>query len=182
MSALFKLWSAVQAVKTDAEMGPEFGELGVILEHLEAELRNVLHISSFLPPSPVGEPVGHLGEPVGHLGEPVGGAVGPFSATSDEDLQVIVSAANAHAKAKAKVTKPRPNYNHPIWPSPIPQVLAREMCGRRLIYEDALKFLAMRTGKTVEDFLKLTKREYVDKFSHAVCTHGALRRCGRRAW
>jgi hypothetical protein len=106
MSALFKLWSAVQAVKTDAEMGPEFGELGVILEHLEAELRNVLHISSFLPPSPVGEPVGHLGEPVGHLGEPVGGAVGgavgPFSATSDEDLQVIVSAANAHAKAKAK--------------------------------------------------------------------------------
>ena len=174
MSALFKLWSAVQAVKTDAEMGPEFGELGVILEHLEAELRNVLHISSFLPPSPVGEPVG---EPVGGA---VGGAVGPFSATSDEDLQVIVSAAKA--KAKAKVTKPRPNYNHPIWPSPIPQVLAREMCGRRLIYEDALKFLAMRTGKTVEDFLKLTKREYVDKFSHAVCTHGALRRCGRRAW
>jgi len=174
MSALFKLWSAVQAVKTDAEMGPEFGELGVILEHLEAELRNVLHISSFLPPSPVGEPVG---EPVGGA---VGGAVGPFSATSDEDLQVIVSAANAHAKAK--VTKPRPNYNHPIWPSPIPQVLAREMCGRRLIYEDALKFLAMRTGKTVEDFLKLTKQEYVDKFSHAVCTHGALRRCGRRAW
>ena len=93
-----------------------------------------------------------------------------------------MSAANAHAKAKAKVTKPRPNYNHPIWPSPIPQVLAREMCGRRLIYEDALKYLAMRTGKTVEDFLKLTKREYVDKFSHAVCTHGALRRCGRRAW
>ena len=180
MTELYKLWSAIQAVTSDEgsamEMGPE---MFALMEHLEEGLNSILQVQQRLPPSPPPSPTPLLAGPVGGALGPVG----PFSATSDEDLQVIVSAANAHAKDKAKdkAKKPRPNYNHYYWPSPIPQVLAREMCGRHLIYEDALKFLAMRTGKTVEDFLMLTKRDYLEKYSHVINTHGVAKRCGRRS-
>jgi hypothetical protein len=171
MTELYKLWSAIQAVTGDEgsamEMGPE---MFALMEHLEEGLNSILQVQQRLPPSPTPSP------PTPLLAGPVGGALGPFSATSDEDLQVIVSAANAKAKAK----KPRPHYNHHYWPSPIPQVLAREMFGRHLIYEDALKYLAMRTGNTVEDFLMLTKRDYLEKFGHLINIHGAAKRCGRR--
>ena len=52
-------------------------------------------------------------------------------------------------------------YNHYVWPSPNARIAAKNLgCKtKRLTHEEALNWLAQRTGRTLEDFLKMNKRD-----------------------
>ena len=57
-------------------------------------------------------------------------------------------------------------YNHPIWPSPLPKVIAlylRLSSHKRLRHESALALLAQRLSCSVEEFLKLSRRHVADR-------------------
>jgi len=61
-------------------------------------------------------------------------------------------------------------YNHPVWPSPNARVAAKRLgCQtKRLTHEEALNWLARRTGRSLEDFLKMEKYQ---SWRVLGCTH-----------
>lgn len=62
--------------------------------------------------------------------------------------------------------KKRPHYNHYVWPSPRPQLVAKAEGGGRLTYEKALEYLANRSGHSVEVFLDtVTPVLYAEKYA-----------------
>ena len=67
-------------------------------------------------------------------------------------------------KPPAPVTK-RPNYNHPQWPSPRVKMFANELSVETKFrkHEDALQFLASRASMTVDQLLKMSLQDYVNK-------------------
>jgi len=66
-----------------------------------------------------------------------------------------------------KLTKKlRPEYNHSIWPSPIPKLLVKRIdyyinitVPKRITHQQALDILAKQFNCTVEEFLKKSKKE-----------------------
>ena len=64
------------------------------------------------------------------------------------------------------IKKLKPNYNHLIWPSPIPKLLVKRIyycinitVPKRITHQQALAILAKQFNCTVEEFLKKSKKE-----------------------
>jgi hypothetical protein len=51
----------------------------------------------------------------------------------------------------------RQSYNHPVWPSPRARIVAKRLGydQKRMTHEQALKWLASKTFKSVPDFLQM---------------------------
>ena len=67
-------------------------------------------------------------------------------------------------KLTAKIIKPE--YNHSIWPSPIPKLLVKRIyycinitVPKRITHQQALDILAKQFNCTIEEFLKKSKKE-----------------------
>jgi hypothetical protein len=54
---------------------------------------------------------------------------------------------------QSEPAKPNPRYNHQLWPSPRPALLAKELWGCKLKHIDALEKLAKNYHCTVDEFL-----------------------------
>ena len=78
-----------------------------------------------------------------------------------------VSTPETTPKLTAKIIKQsKPEYNHPIWPSPIPKLLVKRIyycinitVPKRITHQQALDILAKQFNCTVEEFLKKSKKE-----------------------
>jgi hypothetical protein len=59
----------------------------------------------------------------------------------------------------------KPFYNHTIWPSPLPKILVLFLGitdNKRIRHQDALALLSKELSCSVEEFLKMSKRNIAD--------------------